>query len=133
MLDYQYIKNCYRLITDKLKSVAKSNTGTTLRISKKNFQDEKLPHKLFLTTRQKTKARNVFTNNTSMDISLCKAKLSNIIQSGRFIGKTLGNSVLIVGFYWNESHSFSTPSKIKSPERAVCYIGKLNNVKYPDA
>ena len=133
MLDYQYIKNCYQLITDKLKSVAKSNTGTTLRISKKNFQDEKLPHKLFLTTRQETKARNVFTNNTSMDISLCKAKLSNIIQSGRFIGKTLGNSVLIVGFYWNESHSFSTPSKIKSPERAVCYIGKLNNVKYPDA
>ena len=32
----------------KLKSAAKNNTGTTLRISKKNFQDEKLPHGLFL-------------------------------------------------------------------------------------
>ena len=33
---------------NKLKSAAKNNTGTTLRISKKNFQDEKLPHGLFL-------------------------------------------------------------------------------------
>ena len=33
---------------NKLKSAAKNNTETTLRISKKNFQDEKLPHGLFL-------------------------------------------------------------------------------------
>ena len=37
----------------KLKSAAKLNAGTTLRISKKNFQEDELPHELFLT-------RNVF-------------------------------------------------------------------------
>ena len=35
---------------NKLKSAAKNKTGTTLRITKKNFQDEELPHELFLTT-----------------------------------------------------------------------------------
>ena len=39
----------------KLNSAAKHNTGTTLRIFKKNFQDEELTHELFLITRQKTK------------------------------------------------------------------------------
>ena len=45
---------------NKLKSTAKNKTGTTLRITDKNFQDEELPHELFLTTRQKTKIRNAF-------------------------------------------------------------------------
>ena len=48
---------------NKLKSEAKNKTGTILRISKKNFEDEELPNKLFLTTRQTTKIRNVFGNN----------------------------------------------------------------------
>ena len=30
------------------------------RMTKKTFQDEELPHELFLTTRQKTKIRNAF-------------------------------------------------------------------------
>ena len=47
----------------KLKSAAKDKTGTTLRITKKNFQDDQLPHELFLTTRQKSKIRNVFANS----------------------------------------------------------------------
>ena len=34
---------------NKLKSAAKYKTGTTLRITKKNFQHEELPHELFLT------------------------------------------------------------------------------------
>ena len=38
-----------------LKSAAKYKTGTTWRITKKNFEDEELPHELFLTTRQRTK------------------------------------------------------------------------------
>ena len=37
---------------NKLDSAAKSKTRTTLEISKKNFQDEELPHEFFLTTRQ---------------------------------------------------------------------------------
>ena len=48
---------------NKLKSAAKSKTRTILRFSKKNFEDEELPHELFLTKRQTTKIRNVFSNN----------------------------------------------------------------------
>ena len=32
---------------NKLKSPAKNKAGTTLRINKKNFQDEELPHNYF--------------------------------------------------------------------------------------
>ena len=45
-------------------------TGTTLRITKKKFQDEELPDELFLKTRQKAKIRNVFAINMSTDIKL---------------------------------------------------------------
>ena len=44
---------------NKLKSAAKNKTGTILRMNKKNFRDEELPHE-FLTTRQTTKIRNAF-------------------------------------------------------------------------
>ena len=54
-----------QLIT--LKSVAKNKTRTILRLLKKNFEEEELPHELFLTTRQETKIRNVFANNMSID------------------------------------------------------------------
>ena len=47
---------------NKLDSAAKNKTGTILGITKKNFQEEKLPHELFLTARQKTKIRNAFAN-----------------------------------------------------------------------
>ena len=51
----------------KLKSVAKNKTRTILRLLKKNFEEEELPHELFLTTRQATQIRNVFANNMSID------------------------------------------------------------------
>ena len=47
----------------KLKSAAKNKVETTLKITKKNFEDEKLPLELFLTTRKTTKIRNPFANN----------------------------------------------------------------------
>ena len=53
---------------NKSKSAAKSKTGTILRLNKKNFEDEELPHELFLTTRQTTKIRNTFANNKATDI-----------------------------------------------------------------
>ena len=40
---------------NKLKSAAKTKTGKILRLNKKNFEAEELPHELFLTTRQTTK------------------------------------------------------------------------------
>ena len=64
--------------------------AATLRIAKENFQDEELLHELFLATRQKTKMRNTFANNMSMDVKLCKAQLSKIVQSGGFCGALLG-------------------------------------------
>ena len=67
---------------NKLKFAAKSKTGATLRISKKDFQDEELPHELLLTTRQKTKIINVFANNMSANVKLIKTQISKVIQSG---------------------------------------------------
>ena len=52
----------------KLKDAVSNNTGTTLRISLKMFNGNNLPHELLLTTRQKTKIRNAFNNNTSSKI-----------------------------------------------------------------
>ena len=59
---------------NKLKSAMTIKTGTILQINKKNFEDEELPHELFLTTRQTSKIRNVFSNNMSANIKLSKAQ-----------------------------------------------------------
>lgn len=45
---------------NKLKSAAKTETKTTLRITKKKLQDEEFPNDLFLTRRQKNVIRNAF-------------------------------------------------------------------------
>ena len=63
----------------KLKDAVKNNTGTTLRINFKMFNGNNLPYELLLTTRQKTKIRNAFNNNTSIDIKLSKAQINKII------------------------------------------------------
>ena len=73
----------------KLKDTVKDNTGTTLRISLKMFNGNNLPHELLITTRQKTKVRNVFNNNMSTDLKLSKAQINKIIQSGGFLSKSL--------------------------------------------
>ena len=73
----------------KLKAAVKNTTGTTLRIHLKMFDGNNLPHELLLMTRQKTKLRNAFKNNTSIDIKLSKAQISKIIQSGGFLGSLL--------------------------------------------
>ena len=62
-----------------------------MRLNKKNFEDEELPHELFVTTRKTTKVRNAFANNMSTDINLSKAQASKIIQSGESFRLWLGN------------------------------------------
>ena len=52
-----------------------------LRLHKKNFEDEELPHELFLKTSQTTKIRNAFADNMSTDIKLSKGQISTIIKS----------------------------------------------------
>ena len=76
---------------NKLKSAARNKTGIILRINKKNFEDEELPHELFPTARETTKIRNTFANNMSTDIKLSKAQIPKIIQSGGSFGSWLAN------------------------------------------
>ena len=77
----------------KLKDAVKDNIGTTLRTNLKMFDTNDLPHELLLTTRQKTKLRNAFNNNTSADIKLSKAQINEIIQSGGSLGSLLSKLV----------------------------------------
>ena len=84
----EYTKVNVRLSDSQLKKDAVSNnTGTTLRISLKMFNGNNLTHELLLLTRQKTKIRNAFNNNTSTDVKFSKAQINKIIQSGGFLGK----------------------------------------------
>ena len=69
---------------NKLKPAVRNQTGITLRMNIRIINGNNLPHKLLLTTRQKTKLRNAF-ENMSTDIKLSKAQTSKIIQSGGFL------------------------------------------------
>ena len=73
----------------KLKTAVKNTTGTTLRMNLKMLDGDDLPHKLLLTARQKTKLINAFNNKMSTDSKLSKAQISEIIQSGGFLGSLL--------------------------------------------
>ena len=59
--------------------------------NKKSFQDEELPHKLFLITREKTKIKNAIARNMLVDIKLSKAKFSSMIQLDGFLRNMLNN------------------------------------------
>ena len=41
-------------------------------------------------TRQKTKLRNTFNNNMSIDLKFSRVQISKIIQSGGFLGRLRG-------------------------------------------
>ena len=73
----------------QLKTAVKNKTETTLRMSLKMFHGNDLLHEFLLTTRQKTKLRNAFNNNKSIDLKLSKAQIFKIIQSGEFLGSLL--------------------------------------------
>ena len=64
-----------------MKSVAKNQTGVTLRMNIKMSNRNDLLYELLFTTRQKIKLRNAFENNMSIDIKFSKAQISKIIQS----------------------------------------------------
>ena len=60
----------------KLKLVRKNKTRTILRLNKKNFEDEELPHEFFLIKTHTTKIEHAFAKNISTDIKLSKAQIS---------------------------------------------------------
>ena len=72
-----------------IENEVKSNKGATLRLGIKNFNKNKRPHELLLTTRQNTKLRNAINNNSATDIKLSKAQIKKLVQSGEFLGKLL--------------------------------------------
>ena len=90
MLEYNKVNvKLSDLQLKKLKTAVKNQIGITLRMNIKMFNGNNLPHKLLLTTRQKTKLRNEFENNMSIDIKLSQNQISKIIQSGGFLGSLL--------------------------------------------
>ena len=74
---------------NKLKKAVKSNEGATLRLGIRNFNKDECPHELLLTTRQNTKLKNAFNNNSATDIKISKTQIKKKIQSGGFLGKLL--------------------------------------------
>ena len=79
---------------NKLKSSIKNETNVVLRISSNmvgNSNDNtNFPHQLLLANRQVVNIRKAFANHSSTYIKLSKTQLSEMIQSGRFLGKRLG-------------------------------------------
>ena len=77
---------------NKLNSAIKNETEVVLRLSSNMIGDNEtnFPHKLLLTNRQVSNLRKAFANHSSADIKLSKTQLSKTIQSGGFIGRSLG-------------------------------------------
>ena len=72
----------YSKVNVKLtEAVVKDKIEASRKMIFKMLNGNDLPHELLLTTRQKTKLRNVFNNNMSTDLKLSKARISKIIQS----------------------------------------------------
>ena len=81
---------------NKSKSTAENKTGTTLRINKKHFQDQELPHELILTTRKRTKI-SAFAKNMSTYIKISKSQLSIIFEWSGFLGWMIGYTICNFG------------------------------------
>ena len=74
---------------DKSRNVVKNQTGVTLRINIKMFNENNLTHELLLRTVQTPKLRKAFENNIPTE-SCLKLKYSIcLIQSGGFLGLLL--------------------------------------------
>ena len=81
------------------------------------FNGNDLPHELLLTTRQKTKLRNPFNNNMSIDLELSKSQIFKIIQSGRFLLSKLVGPIMKVAIPLTKN--ISAPLGITAAASAV--------------
>ena len=77
---------------NKFKSAIKNETEVVLRLSSNMIGDNEtdFPHRLLLTNRQVSNSCKAFANHLSADIKLSKTQLSKMIQSGGFLGRSLG-------------------------------------------
>ena len=78
-----------RCTTEKTENCCQKENRNNSENEFKNACWNDLPHELLLTTRQKMQLRNAFNNNMSADLTLSKAHISKIIQSGEFLGSLL--------------------------------------------
>ena len=78
----------------KLKSTIKNENDVVLGLSSSmvgnSIDNTNFPHELLLTNRQIENIRKAFANHLSTDIKLSKTQLSEMIQSGGFLGRLLG-------------------------------------------
>ena len=93
-LDYNSLNvKLSNLQLNKLKSGTKNGNEVTLNLSLNVTGDSKdetnFPHKILLTGRQGSRLSKAFANNSSANIKLSKSKLSDIVQSGGFLGRLL--------------------------------------------
>ena len=93
-LDYNSLNvKLSNLQLNKLKSGTKNGNEVTLNLSLNVTGDSKdetnFPHKLLLTGRQGSRLSKTFANNSSANIKLSKSKLSDMVQSGGFLGRLL--------------------------------------------
>ena len=77
---------------NKFKTAIRNENEVVLRLFSNIVGDNEtnFPHKLLLTNRKVSNLRNTFANHSSTDIRLSKTQLSNMIQSGGFLGRLLG-------------------------------------------
>ena len=77
---------------NKFKSAIKNETEVVLRLSSNMISDNEtnFPHKLLLSNRQVANLRKAFAHHLSIDIKLSKIQLSEMMQSGGFLGRLLG-------------------------------------------
>ena len=77
---------------NKFKSAIKNENEVVLRLSSNMIGDNEtnFPHKLLLTNRQVSNLHKAFANHSSANIKLSKTQLSNMTQSGGFLGRLLG-------------------------------------------
>ena len=82
---------------NKLKSAIKNETEIVLRLSSNmvdNYDGEtNFWHKLLLANRQVANLRKAFPNYFSIDIKSSKTQLSNMVQSGGFLGRGHRNKI----------------------------------------
>ena len=78
----------------KLKSAIKNETEVVLRLwanlISNSDGETNFPHKLLLTNKQIANLRKSFANNSPADIKLSKTQLSQMTQSGGFLGRFYG-------------------------------------------
>ena len=80
-----------KLQLKKIQDAVKNNNGTTMRLSNKKFNKNKLIHELYLTEQQLNKLRKKIENNESTDTKLSKVQINKIIKEGRNLGRLLIN------------------------------------------